>query len=53
MSRSRRQHSVGNTRSPQVTPLRVTDTIEMYVAEYLALAGNIALIRVEALRYHL
>ena len=53
LSRSHRQHSVGNTRSPQVTPPRVTHTIEMYVAEYLALAGNIALIRVEALRYHL
>jgi hypothetical protein len=29
------------------------DAIEMYVAEYLAFTGNTALMRVEALRYHL
>jgi hypothetical protein len=52
MSLSRRQHSVNNTGSSQVSPLRFMDTTEMQVVDCLALSGNIVFEVLEALWYH-
>ena len=50
MPRSHQQPSVGNSRSSQVLPLSAMNAIEIHVAERLALAGNIVLETLEALR---